>query len=234
MRHSIVVLWAELPPGKEFPMNNRGIRRLLPVVLGLAGLLVAVPAIHAAGGEAVTRDRQQEVKASEIETLFQDLLDSNDTPPVFTEYGDGFYSLSAALRPEVRDRLLAAARSGELTGLTDKAQTFFVLSTGQQLTSPSDPGICIHASLSLATAPYNYWVVVLNLGTRNVTSKTTLKLSGPGLKFNRSFQVTYGANGIWVVWYNPGVGVGQSGLYTLQSTAAGGGSASTKSFAVFP
>ena len=46
--------------------------------------------------------------------------------------------------------------------------------------------------------PYNYWVVVLNLGSQNLSRKTTLALSGPN-KFNRSVVVNYGANGIWGV-----------------------------------
>jgi hypothetical protein len=126
---------------------------------------------------------------------------------------------------------MAATLTGDLK--KKPPSTFFVLATGQQLTSPADPRVCIHASVSLTNAPYNYWVVVLNLGTKEVRAATTLKLSGPGLKFNKSAPAAYGANSIWVLWYNPENGVGQPGVYTLQATASGA-SATTKSFAVNP
>lgn len=210
---------------------NRPWFRLLLVGAALAAL-IAVPAARVAAAEIPSNALGQELGALSIESLFQELLDSNIATPVYTDYGDGLHSLSIALTPEIRERLLAATNAGDFA---KKPQTFFVLSTGQQLTSPADPGICIHASLSLANASYNYWVVALNLGTKNVTATTTLKLSGPGLKFNKSAQILYGAGGIWIVWYNPGAGVGQSGLYTLQSSVAGAsGSATSKSFAVFP
>jgi hypothetical protein len=77
------------------------------------------------------------------------------------------------------------------------------------------------------------WIITLNLGTQTLSRKTTVALSGPR-KFTSSAIVNYGANGIWGVWYNPGVGVGTPGIYTLKGTVDGGGSATTKSFAVNP
>ncbi len=211
-------------------MINRGCRKVLFACFGLLGLLIAVPAICATEDASANRDRQQETKAFEIETWFQQLLDSNDTTPTFTDYGDGFYALSSNLRLDARERLLSAAPSGDIT--KKAPQTLFVLATGQQLTPPSNPSVCIHASLSNANATYNYWVIVINLGAQNVTSTTTVQLAGPGLKFNKSVRATYGANGIWAIWYNPGAGSGKSGLYTVTATVAGGGSATTKSFAI--
>jgi len=211
-------------------MNRRGFRRLL-VCLGLAGLLAAVPAAYATESAAATHDRLQESRALQIETLFGQLLDSAAATPVFTDLGDGFYSLSITLRPEARERLLAALRSGE-SG--DKATTFFLLAAGQQLTAPTNPSVCIHAALSLTNAAYNYWVVVLNLGSQNLTRTTSVKLAGPGKNFNKSIQATYNAGGIWAIWYNPGSGVNKAGIYTYTATVSGAGSFVIRSFAVTP
>jgi hypothetical protein len=211
-------------------MKTRGFRCLTLICLGLTAFLATVPALHAAGDEIAVRGHQLEGKALEIETMFGQLLDSNHATPVFTEYGDGFYSLSIALRPEDRERLRAALAPGD----TEKApQTFFVLAAGQQLTAPSNPSTCIHAALSNTNLSYNYWVVVLNLG-QSVTRTTTAKLNGPGKKFTKSFQTNYGGNAIWAVWYNPSSGVTTPGVYTFTATLAGNGSATVRSFAVRP
>jgi hypothetical protein len=210
-------------------MHRRGLRRLL-VCLGLAGLLAAAPAVYATE-DAAARNLQQETRALQIETLFGQLLDSAEVTPVYTDLGNGFHSLSITLKPEARERLLAALRSGE-SG--DKATTFFLLAAGQQLTPPSNPSTCIHAALSLTNASYNYWVVVLNLGSQNLTRTTSVKLAGPGRNFNKSIQATYNAGGIWAVWYNPAGGVNKAGIYTYTATVSGAGSFVTRSFAVNP
>ena len=208
-------------------MNSRELRRLLPVVLAM--LLIAVPAAFAAGGEAASRGLQRETTALEIESLFQRLLDSSDVTPVYTDYGDGFHTLSIELKPEQREKLIAALGSSD-----DKAATpFYFLSAGQSQATPADPRICVHASLSTTTVSYNYWVVVLNLSNQNITRSVNFRLTGPGRTFNRSISFTFG-NGIWVAWYNPGAGVSTPGFYTYVGTVAGSGNFTNRSFAVSP
>lgn len=208
-------------------MNYRGIHRFLLIGLCLTGLLMmAAPAVYAAPPED-----QREEKALQIETMFEELLGSSDVKPIFAEHGDGFYSLSVTLEPEARERLLESLSSG---GPTDKATTFFVLSVGQQLTAPSNPATCLHAALSNVNLAYNYWVVVLNLGNQNLSRTTTVKLNGPGRKFNKSIVASYPAGSIYAVWYNPGVGVGQPGVYTFTGSVSGAGQAVTKSFETRP
>jgi hypothetical protein len=208
-------------------MNYRGIHRFLLICLCLTGLLMmAAPAVHAAPPEG-----QREEKVLQIETMFEELLGSSDLTPTFAEHGNGFYSLSASLEPEARERLLEAFNSGVPT---DKATTFFVLSVGQQLTNPSNPATCLHAALSNVNAAYNYWVVVLNLGNQSLARTTTVKLNGPGRKFNKSIVANYPSGSIQVVWYNPGVGVGQPGIYTFTGSVSGAGQSVTKSFETQP
>ncbi len=150
------------------------------------------------------------------------------------DLGGGFYAYSIPLTPELRARLLAAIPAEGATGGVEAAQTFFAISAGQSPAPPTDPITTQHGALSDVTFPYNYWFIVLNLGTKDVRRKTTLKLSGPGLKFNRSFQFTYPKNGIWLVGHFPNAGAGVPGVYTFQATVDTGGSITNKSFAVFP
>jgi hypothetical protein len=202
-------------------------RRLLAGVLVVALCLVLGPAARAAD-----LARSAEAQALGVEALFQQLLDSNQVRPVFADLGGGFHSMSISLPPEAVGRLAEAAQV-DADGVARKGQSFVVLATGLQLTAPTNPSTLIHAALSSTDLPYNYWVITLNLGSQDLTRKTTLVLSGPK-KFNKSVVVNYGANGIWAVWYNPAVGVGTPGVYTLKATVDGGGSATTKSFAVNP
>jgi hypothetical protein len=205
-------------------MNSRGFRSLPLVFLVLIGLLAVAPAAQA--GEP-----GREATAFEIESLFQQLLDSNVATPVYTEHGGGLSSLSITLEPEARERLLAAMRSGDADA---KAATFFALAAGQQLTSPANASTCINAALSNQNLSYNYWVVVLNLGNQGLVRSTRFKLTGPGKKFDKSFNVTYGSSSIWIIWYNPAFGVGTSGVYTFQPSVTGASSLTTKSFAIVP
>lgn len=202
-------------------MKMRDFRCFLLVCLLLCGLLSAMPA------PCVAADAPAGLPGE-----IQELLGTSPEAPVFTDLGGGFHSLSIALRPEMRERLLAALGTGEATGKA--AQTLFVLSAGQAPTSPSNPIATTHGVLSDTTFGYNYWLIVLNLGNQNVTRTTTVKLTGPGLKFNKSVQATYPAGALWVIGYSPGRGVGTPGIYTYQATVAGGGSITTKSFAVRP
>lgn len=166
----------------------------------------------------------------EIESLLGPVVGSAHEAPVFTDLGGGFYTVYIPLSPEMRERFLEAASLER-----DKAQSSLtVISVGQASALPPTPVTTTHGALSDTTFPYTYWIITLNLGSQTVTKSTTLKLSGPGLKFNSSAAVVYGANGIWGVGYRPGVGVGVPGIYTLQGTVSGGGSITTKTFAVNP
>ncbi len=215
-------------------MKNQKIRRWLRVGLVLAGLLIVVPAAFAAGDG---RDRLRESGAAEIEGLLQQYVDLSGATPVFTDYGDGFYSLSVTLDPATRERLLAAANPGEAaedTGDKRAPVNLTLLAGGQSLSAPSTPTVCIHAALSNTTLVYNYWMVVLNLGSQDLVRTTSFKLTGPGLTFNRSFSVTYQANGIWAVWFNPAASVRNPGFYTYVASVTGLGNFTSRTFAVNP
>jgi len=192
-------------------MKNRGFRRFVVSCLGAAGLLFAVSAPCAAVKGAAPVQGMSD---------FQDL-------------GGGLYAYPIPFTPEMRERLLAAIPAEEPIG-GKAAQTFFAISAGQSPAPPTDPITTPHGALSDATFPYQYWFIVLNLGTRNLTRRTTFKLSGPGLKFNKTFNFTYNANGIWLVGYFPNAGVRVPGVYTYQATVEGGGTITNKSFAVLP
>jgi hypothetical protein len=210
-------------------MKTRKFRRSLLMGLALVGLLAVAPALFAAEPGA---DRLRESGAAQIEGLLAQSMDFNGATPVFTDYGDGFYSLSATLDPATRDRLLAA-----VDGARDKkapAASLAFLAAGQSLSTPSNPAALIHAALSNTTLTYNYWVVVVNLGSQTVTKATSFKLTGPGLTFNRTVSVPYHANGIWVVWYNPASGVHNPGFYTYVGGVSGSGTFTTHTFAVNP
>jgi hypothetical protein len=210
------------------------IRRIAGLGLSMLALLLITMPFASAAELPDARTRGIAVD-EEIGTLFEQHLGVKPEAPVFTDLGDGFFSLSYPLSPEMREKLLVAVQSETSTELTGKAaQTLFVISVGQAPTTPSDPITTTHGALSDTTFPYTYWIITLNLGRQNVTKATTLKLTGPGLKFTRSANVVYGANGIWVVGYRPDGGVRTPGVYTLQGTVAGGGSITVKSFAVNP
>ncbi len=191
-------------------MKTRGFRRFVAACLSAACLLSVMSVPCSAAGEAVP-----------VQAM-----------PNFIDLGDGFYAYSIPLTPGLRERLKAALPAGAEGA--EAAQTFFAISAGQSPAPPTNPINTEHGALSDATFPYNYWFIVLNLGTKNVRKKTTLKLSGPGLKFNRSFQFNYPANGIWLVGHAPNAAVAVPGIYTFQATVDGGGSITNKSFAVFP
>ncbi|HKV07046.1 MAG TPA: hypothetical protein VJ725_02840 [Thermoanaerobaculia bacterium] len=204
-------------------MKKLRFRCPLAVFLGLALCLMLAPA-----APAQELARSVEVDAFNVESMLQELLASNEVTPAFENLGGGLVAMSVPLPEETRERLMEALSLGE-----DKASTFQTLATGQMVSTPSNPSTLIHAALSDTRLAYNYWVVVLNLGS-TVTKKVTLSLSGPGRKFNTSANVTWGGNGIWAVWYNPNVGVGTPGIYTLKATVASGGTVTTRSFAVNP
>jgi hypothetical protein len=211
-------------------MKSREFRRLLLVGLVLAGLLSVVPAAFAAASGA---DRLRESGAAQMEGLLQHYIDFNGATPAFTDYGDGLYSLSITLDAATRERMLAAV---DEDGATDKRApvSLTFLAAGQSLSAPSDPTDLSHAALSSTNLVYNYWVVVVNLGTQNVTKATSFKLSGTGLTFNRSFSIPYNANGIWVAWYNPAASVRNPGFYTYVGGVSGFGTFTTHTLAVNP
>lgn len=210
-------------------MKDFGFRRLVFCGLTLIGLLIFVPA-YCPAADAVAG--QSEAMTHELESLLGLVADSAHAAPVFTDLGGGFYTVSIPLSPEMRQRFLEASSLDERN---DKAQaSLTVISVGQAPAVPPIPVTTTHGALSDTTFPYTYWIITLNLGTQTVTKSTTLKLTGPGLKFTRSASVVYGANGIWGVGYRPGVGVGTPGIYTLQGSVSGGGSITTKSFAINP
>lgn len=209
-------------------MKELGFRRLILFGITLVGLLIFAPA----QGQAAGREPQREAMTQELESLLGPVGDSAHAAPVFTDLGGGFYTVYIPLSPEMRERFLEASSLNEQN---EKAQAnLTVISVGQATVLPPTPVTTSHGALSDTTYPYTYWVITLNLGTQTVTKSTTLKLTGPGLKFTRSASVIYGANGIWGVGYRPGAGVGVPGIYTLQGSVSGGGSITTKTFAVNP
>ncbi len=169
----------------------------------------------------------------EFENLIGDLAGAEHEEPVFTDLGGGFYSVSMALSPALRQRFEDALRTEDPAGKA-QAPSLTVISVGQATALPDTPITTSHGALSDTTYPYTYWVITLNLGNQTVTKTTTFKLTGPGLKFNRSVPVTYGAGGIWGIGFRPGSGVGTPGIYTFQGLVSGGGSITTKSFAINP
>lgn len=211
-------------------MRKHGLRRSVLFGITLAGLLIFAPASGRAADRGAGSTPRSEAMTQEIESLLGPVVGSAHEAPVFTDLGGGFYTVYIPLSPEMRERFLEAASLER-----DKAQSSLtVISVGQASALPPTPVTTTHGALSDTTFPYTYWIITLNLGSQTVTKSTTLKLSGPGLKFNSSAAVVYGANGIWGVGYRPGVGVGVPGIYTLQGTVSGGGSITTKTFAVNP
>lgn len=215
-------------------MKELGFRRFVLLGLALIGLLFIAPAPTCAADAIVGSDDQREAMTEAVETLFGKISGFTHEVPVFTDLGGGFYSLSMPLPPKVQASLLEAMRLGEVTGKAKKASSLIVISVGQAPVVPPSPITTTHGALSDTTYPYTYWIITLNLGTQTVTKSTTLKLTGPGLKFNQSANVTYGAGGIWGIGYSPGSGVHTPGVYTLQGTVSGAGSITTKSFAINP
>lgn len=207
-------------------MNHRSVRRFVLAGLFVAGLAALAPNFSFAA------EFHQEAVTREVEALFGDLGGMGGEAPVFTDLGGGFYTVSMSLPQGVREYLLEAMSTEEREKAA--AASLTVISVGQAPTLPPNPITTTHGALSDTTYPYTYWIITLNLGSQNVTKSTTLKLTGPGLKFNRSTQVTYGAGGIWGVGFRPGGGVGVPGIYTLQGTVSGAGSITTKTFAVNP
>jgi hypothetical protein len=217
-------------------MQTLTFRRFVGLGAALLGILLLAAAPSAAADPASGRGVQRDAMTHEFETLLGRFPGTSSGTPsegaVFTDLGGGFYTVFVPLSPALRARFLEAARE---SAPTDKAaQSLFVISVGQAPTVPTTPVAATHGALSDTTYPYTYWVITLNLGANTVTKTTSVKLTGPGLHFNRSANVVYGANGIWGVGYRPGSGVQVPGIYTLQGTVSGGGSITTKSFAVNP
>ena len=221
--------WADLSALERMKMKIWEIRRFALIGLTLAGFLIGSSgsALAAPGNDVQLGDGQ------DLESLLGQFAGSFQEAPVFTDLGGGFYSLSMPLSPEVRESLLETLGSDEPA---EKAQAskLAVISVGQAPVLPPNPITTTHGALSDTTFPYTYWVITVNLGTQTVTKSTTFKLTGPGLKFNRTVPVIYGANGIWGIGFRPGSGVGTPGVYTFQGSVSSGGSATTKSFAVHP
>ncbi len=212
-------------------MKSRDYRRFVLFGLALAGLLMFAPAFACAADAAAGADPQREVMTRQFEALAGQLAGPGHEEPVFTDLGNGFYSVFIALPPGARERFQEALGAEETN---EKAQTSLtVISVGQAVATPSTPVTTSHGALSDTTYPYTYWIITLNLG-QTVTKATTAKLTGPGLKFNKSIPVLYGGNGIWGIGYRPGSGVGTPGIYTFQGSVSGGGSITTKSFAINP
>ncbi len=211
-------------------MRKYGLWRSVLFGITLAGLLIFAPAYGRAADRGAGRAPQGEAMTQELESLLGPAVGSAHEAPVFTDLGGGFYTVFIPLSPEMRERFLEASALE-----SDKAQSSLtVISVGQAPATPTTPVTTTHGALSDTTFPYTYWIITLNLGSKTVTKTTTLKLSGPGLKFNSSAAVVYGANGIWGVGYRPGTGVGVPGIYTLQGSVSGAGSITTKTFAVNP
>lgn len=207
-------------------MNHRNFCRSVRFVLAVAAFLL----FGAAGSFAA--DFEHDAMTREVGALLEQLGGPGGEAPVFTDLGGGFYTVSMTLPPGARERFLEAMGPEEQEKAA--ASSLTVISVGQAPALPSTPVTTTHGALSDTTFAYTYWIITLNLGTQTVTKATTWKLTGPGLKFNRSAQVVYGANGIWGIGYRPGGGVGTPGIYTFQGSVSGGGSMTTKSFAINP
>jgi hypothetical protein len=207
------------------------VRRIAGLGFGMLALLLIMTPL-ALAAELPDAQVRSVAMDEEIVTLFEQHFGVKPEAPVFSDLGDGFFSVSYPLTPELQEKMREALIPDVENAKA--AQSLFVIAVGQSPLTPSDPITTTHGALSDTTFPYTYWIITLNLGRQNVTKATTLKLTGPGLKFTRSANVIYGADGIWVVGYQPGGGVRTPGVYTLQGTVAGGGSITTKSFAINP
>ena len=195
---------------------------------GLVALLTAASAARATGDGDAARGLTPEAQAAEVENLIGGLLSSNLETPEYTDHGGGLHSLSIHLDPNQRELLSSLLSEG--TG--EKATAYYFLAGGQSLTPPTNPAALLHAALSNPQLGYNYWVVVVNLGS-DVTRKTTFKLLGPGRTFNRTFSLLYRANTIWFYWYSAS-SVGTPGFYRFVSTVAGAGTFTIHTAALNP
>ncbi len=178
-----------------------------------------------------------EDRAAQVENLIGDLLGTNLAVPQYTDLGGGLHSLYVPLDERQREKLgaLLGRRNGGdgSEGVEGQAgPAYYFLAAGQSLTPPTTPTAMIHAALSNDRASYNYWVLVVNLGS-DVTRNTTFKLTGPGRTFNRTFSTLYRANGIWTYWYTA-PSVNNQGFYHFLPTVAGAGTFAIHTFAVNP
>lgn len=195
---------------------------------GLFALLIATSAAQAEEKGDATPDLRTEARALQVETLIGELLSSNLATPEYADHGGGLHSLSISLDSDQRELLSSLLHEGA----GNKATSYYFLAGGQSLTPPSNAEAMVHAALSNTQLGYNYWVVVVNLGS-NVTRRTTFKLTGPGRTFNRSFSLLYRANSIWFYWY-AAPSVNTPGFYRYASTVAGAGTFTTQTAAVNP
>jgi hypothetical protein len=190
--------------------------------------LIAASVARAASNGDATRGLKTEAQATQVENLIGELLGSNLATPEYTDHGGGLHSLSISLDPAQRERLNSLVHEGTV----GKATAYYFLAGGQSLTPPSNPAALIHAALSNTQLGYNYWVVVVNLGS-DVTRNTTFKLIGPGRTFNRTFPLLYRANSIWFYWYSAS-SVDTPGFYHFVPTVAGAGTFAIHTAAVNP
>ena len=194
----------------------------------LVVLVAASPTASAVGDGDASRGLGIEAKVVQVESIIGELLGSNLATPEYTDHGGGLHSLSINLDSLQRERLSALVQAGN----DAKAISYTFLAAGQSLTPPSNPSALAHAALSNYQLGYNYWVVVINLGSA-VTRKTTFRLIGPGRTFNRSFQLLYRADSIWYYWYSA-PSVGTPGFYRYISTVAGAGTFTIHTAALEP
>lgn len=203
----------------------------------LGVVLVAVLGLGApaafGGGEKALSVGEAEQMVRQMEALVGMFRDPAAEPPEFLELGDGLYAVSFPLSAQARERLTTGLPQAQVS-MQARRPTIHVLAAGQAPLAPETPVAATHGVVSDATFPYTYWLITANLGSQPVTRATTLKLSGPGLKFNRSANVTYPANSVWGVFLRPGGSAGTPGIYTLQGTVANVGTVTTKTFAVSP
>ncbi|HXU29466.1 MAG TPA: hypothetical protein VN851_02720 [Thermoanaerobaculia bacterium] len=209
-------------------MRSRGFHHVSRfAVLGLFMLWTAAPAARAAAFAAP----ETENRAAQIENLLGEVLGSNLATPQYADHGGGLHSLFVPLDAQQTERLGGLLREGD--GVEGQAgPAYYFLAGGQSLTPPTSPSAMIHAALSNTRLGYNYWVIVVNLGT-DVTRNTTFKLTGPGRTFNRTFSLQYRANGIWTYWFTA-PSVNTAGFYHFLPTVAGAGTFAIHTFAVNP
>ncbi|MFL6192603.1 MAG: hypothetical protein ACJ75H_00420 [Thermoanaerobaculia bacterium] len=171
---------------------------------------------------------RNEAKAAQVESLLGELLGSNLATPEYTDHGGGLQSLSFRLDDHQRESLGSLVQEKA----DGKAVAYYFLAAGQSLTPPSNPSALVHAAISNTQLSYNYWVVVVNLGT-DVTRNTTFRITGPGRVFNRTFPLLYRSNTVWFYWYSA-PGVSTPGFYHYFSTVAGAGTFAIHTAAVNP
>jgi hypothetical protein len=200
------------------------------LVLSCSALLAPLAFADGAGLE-------REVEILELERQLAafgtDFLGADAGAPEVRHLGGGLFSASFPLSQSARAQMLESLSAPQFSPQARRS-SLTVLAAGQSPLPPVTPVATSHGVLADNTFPYSYWIISVNVSSQAVTRATTLKLSGPGLKFTKTVNFIYGPNTLSMFFFRPGNGAGRSGIYTLQGTVTGVGSMTTKFFAVDP